>query len=322
MPVLNALVTQAKNTIAAYKTIILKWQKFCLIEGFPDCPAQAKHLCEFISQLALNKAPLSTFSKLSPALVFFHDANRVKKASVMEDPFVKLVLEGAKREAAERKPTTKKAPTLSQSEVHHLIDQTIWRNGPGKIGPNPDLIVWRTVVCLFVCYKTFCRFSCYQQLTSKDIEIFENHISVEFKHAKNDQFYNGTFSLLAALDGSPYCPKLIVSSYFQVMGFSRMQTEYLNCRILNSKNNSRAKPGERLCYSNSNKDNKNVLHSVGLTKKYSEKSFKVAGVSHAIDKNVPLLDIQSHGRWKSLEVPLIYTKKSEKCCLEVSKVVV
>ena len=79
---------------------------------------------------------------------------------------------------------------------------------------------------------------------------------------------------------------------------------------------------EKLCYSNSCRDTKSVLLSIGIRGNFTEKSFKVGGVSLAIDNNVPLIDVQSHGRWKSLETPLIYTEKSKRRRLEVSKVVV
>ena len=97
-----------------------------------------------------------------------------------------LLLEGAKREAAKQKPPTKKAPSLSQQKIHSIIDKTLWKDGPGVIGDSPDLATWRT------CYKCFCRWSCYQQLTPNDV-------------AKNDQFYSGSFSFLSVIPGSPYC---------------------------------------------------------------------------------------------------------------------
>ena len=97
--------------------------------------------------------------------------------------------------------------------------------------------------------------------------------------------------------------------------------DFLNCRILRSKEVVRAKGKEKLSYSNSCRDTKAVLAFMGLEGAFTEKSFKVAGVSLAVDKDIPLIDIQSHGRWKNLETPLIYTQKSKKRRLEVSKAV-
>ena len=84
--------------------------------------------------------------------------------------------------------------------------------------------------------------------------------------------------------------------------------EYLNCRILKSKG-FRAKPTEKLSYTSSLESSKKLLASLGLEGNFTEKTFKSSGVSEAVEKNVPLIDIQLHGRWKSLETPLIYTNK-------------
>ena len=315
-------IFQAPNTLGSYAGIIKKWKTFCEGKGFVACPADVKHLSEFIAQLSLDNAPLSTFSKLAPALVFYHQANRIQEPLAINDSFVKLLVEGAKREAAKRKPPTKKAPSLTQQEIHSIIDQTLWKDGPGVIGASPDLLTWRTVVRLYTCYKCFCRWSCYQQLTPNDVTFHADHVSIEFRYAKNDQFYSGSFSFLSVIPGSPYCPGLIFSSYITVMKFSRdLSVEFLNCRVLRSKEIYRAKPSEKLSYSNSSKDTKTLLASLGLHGNYSEKSFKVSGVSRAIDNNVPLIDVQAHGRWKSLETPLIYTQKSLKRKLGVSNVV-
>ena len=185
------------------------------------------------------------------------------------------MLEGAKREAAKNKPPTKKAQSLTQQEIHSIIDKTIWKHGNGIIGPDPDLIMWRTVVRLYTYYKTFCRWDGFQQLTTENITFHEDHVSIEFKRSKNDQFYSGTYSLLAVLPGSPYCPKLIYSTYFTVMNFKCSGIENLNCRILKTKTVVRPKPKEKLCYSNSARDTKQLLFSIGFVGKYSEKSFKV-----------------------------------------------
>ena len=118
--------------------------------------------------------------------------------------------------------------------LNWLLDKTIWKQGPGVIDPNADLAQWRTGIRILTYYKTFCRFSCYEQLTTKDVTFFEDHVSVEFRKAKNDQMYNGSFSLLSKLPCSPYCPYLIFASFFEVMSFSGVNLDYLNCRILKS----------------------------------------------------------------------------------------
>ena len=161
--------SKAKNTLSSYHSVLRKWKSFGEEKDFDIYSSTSFHVSDFISTLALSGESLATFQKLAPALSFFFQANRTKGEYPINDPFVKLLLEGAKREAASRKPTTKKAPCLSQEEMHQIIDKTLWKNGPGVIGPDPDLVVWRTVVKLYTYYKTFCRWNCYDQLTSRDL---------------------------------------------------------------------------------------------------------------------------------------------------------
>ena len=226
---------QAKNTIRSYESEIKKWQQYCEQRGFVDCPATSQNLCEFIAHMAMSGAPLTFFLKLSPAITFLHNANRINKPLAINEPFVKLVLDGAKREAAENKPRVKKSSSISQSEMHQLIDKILWRNGVGVLGPDPNLMEWRTVVRLYTYFKCFCRFDCYQQLMTENFSFNEDHVCIEFRRAKNDQFYGASYSLLSALPESPYCPKLIFESYFSVMKFALNSADFLNCRILTTK---------------------------------------------------------------------------------------
>ena len=154
------LMTQSKarNTIKSYESVIGKWKKYCEIKGCINLPAEKENLSTFIAELAVKKEPLSTFLKLSPALVFYHEANGVSSNQAVLDPFVKLILQGAKREASARKAGVVKADTVSPEVVHQMIDKVMWKGGtPGEIGPAPNLADWRTATRLYTYYKTFCR---------------------------------------------------------------------------------------------------------------------------------------------------------------------
>ena len=129
--------------------------------------------------------------------------------------------------------------------------------------------------------------------------------------------------MLASLPSNPaLCPKVIFRTYFKVMKFTGEGTEYLNCRVLHSGDIYRAKPAEPLSYTTSLENTKEILQRLEIPGNFSEKTFKVSGVSEAIHQNVPLVDIMSHGRWRNLETPLIYTNKNKKSRLEVSRKVV
>ena len=119
------------------------------------------------------------------------------------------------------------------------------------------------------------RFDCYQQLTTGDLAFSADHVSIEFKRAKKDQFYAGSICLLSILPGSPYCPQLVYSSYLKVMKFKEGGGDFLNCRVLKSKNLYRAKGSEKLSYSNSSRDTKVLLQLIRFKGNFTEKSFKV-----------------------------------------------
>ena len=147
--------------------------------------------------------------------------------------------------------------------------------------------------------------------------------SMTFPKCKNDQFYAGSICILAYLPSeTAYCPGTIYKTYFQLMEFKGVDGEYLNCRILCSKATYRAKPAEPLSYTTSLENTKSLLSNYGFEGKYSEKTFKVSGVSEAVHQDVPLMDIMSHGRWRGLETPLIYMNKNKRRRLEISKKVV
>ena len=114
------------------------------------------------------------------------------------------------------------------------------------------------------------------------------------------------------------CPKLVIYSYFQLMGFSGDSVEYLNCRIASIKGQQVAKPKEKLSYTTSLENSKTILLKFGLTGKYSEKSFKVAGVSEAFNQGLSMEDAMFHGRWKSVETPAIYCHQSKKKRIDVA----
>ena len=317
------LITKSKalGTVNSYATVINKWKTFCDGNQFQKSPARPEHVARFISSLAVKQESLSTFLKLSPALTFYHEAHGFTTTPAVSEPFIRLLLTGAKREASERKCKVKKADIVSSEVVHEIIDKVLWKHGVGTVGTDPNLADWRTVVRLYTYYKSFCRFDCYSQLTLSDIDFTEDYVQITFVRAKNNQFYSGSYCLLSNLPDSPYCPRLVFKSYFSVMKFTGTGVEYLNCRILNSRILS-AKPTEKLSYTSSLESSKKLLASMGLEGNFSEKSFKSSGVSEAIEKEVPLIDVQRHGRWKSLETPLIYDSRSKRRRLAVSKVVI
>ena len=50
---------------------------------------------------------------------------------------------------------------------------------------------------------------------------------------------------------------------------------------------------------------KKILAKSRLTESFSEKTFKVSGVSEAFNKGISMKDAMFHGGWRSLETPRV-----------------
>jgi hypothetical protein len=60
---------------------------------------------------------------------------------------------------------------------------------------------------------------------------------------------------------------------------------------------------------------------LGIPGKFSEKSFKVAGVSEAFNQGITMEDAMYHGRWRSIDTPAIYCHQNKAKRLKISSFV-
>ena len=169
-------------------------------------------------------------------------------------------------------------------------------------------------------YKTLCRNDCYAELLFQDVIIAEDHVQISFVRAKNDQLYEGSTTILSNLPDHPaYCPKIIFSKYFEAMGFKGSGVEYLNCRLQFTKRfGVQPLSHLRLAYSTSLAESKNLCLSLGFIGNFSEKSYKVAGVTQGFNSGMTSEEMKNHGRWRSSETPNIYYAQNKKKKMELS----
>ena len=181
----------------------------------------------------------------------------------IKDPFVRLLLDRAKHEAAMRKQKVTKAACLSKQQIRLVID-TLWDiNGGFRKGVS--LVHWRTVIRIFVMYKSWCRFDCYSHLTSNDILFEDDAVVINFPTAKNDQFYAGTMCPLSALPDEPkYCPKILLAQYFPLMNFKMVDNEFLNCQITNKKGVQGTYVWKKVSYTTLLENSKKICKDMGF----------------------------------------------------------
>ena len=269
--------------------------------------------------LADSDVSLSIINRVSPALTLLHEYQNHSTAAAIQSPFVQLLLSGAKREAAERRSPVKKAQVLTQAQIHTLVD-LLWKKGVGVIDESLKLSTWRAIVRIYTMYKTLCRNDCYGELLCSALLIDEDHVQLTFARAKNDQFYEGSISILAVTPNQPaYCPKLIYSKYFEVMSFRGSGIEYLNCRLRYSKTNGLVPIANlSLAYTSSLAESRELCLSQGFEGRFSEKSYKVAGVTVGFDAGLSSEQMMTHGRWKSSATPNVYYAQNKKKKMEIS----
>ena len=152
----------------------------------------------------------------------------------------------------------------------------------------------------------------------------QDHVQINFCEANNDQFYEGSISILANLPNQPaYCPNVILSCYFRVMSFSHQGLEYLNCRVrFCKKDGLQSLPTFALAYTSSLSESRQLFSSLGFVGKFSEKSYKVAGVSQGFDAGLSSEEMMHHGRWKSIDTPKIYYAQNKKKKMDISTKIV
>ena len=63
-------------------------------------PATNSGVTQYITMLADSDASLSIINRISPALTLLHEYQNHGTAAAIQSPFIKLLLSGAKREAA------------------------------------------------------------------------------------------------------------------------------------------------------------------------------------------------------------------------------
>ena len=123
-----------------------------------------------------------------------------------------------------------------------------------------------------------------------DIILEEDHVQLSFARSKNDQYYDGSITILASLPEQPKnCPKVIFATYFKAMSFKQTGVEFLNCRLqFTKKFGVQALPHLSLAYSTSLVESRKLCHALGFEGNFSEKSYKVAGVTQGFDAGLSL----------------------------------
>ena len=222
--------------------------------------------------------------------------------------------------ATKRKPV-RKAHVFSVGVLNKLIEKLVNPHAadPWKINPSD----FRGIVRVTVYYYTFCRYADFNILTDKDVQDCGDHLKIYFKTSKNDQWYNGSLSVIAAQD-SDTCPVKLIRLYFSRFGLvfaSELSTgTYLNFRLQRSAGSWKALQGSRLSLTSATEKMRTTLAKVTPdAAKFTEKSFKVTGVTSLLDSSESLENVMLAGRWHGLLTPQHYRDTSVHFRLSITK---
>ena len=173
---------------------------------------------------------------------------------------------------------------------------------------------FRAIARGLVMYFSFCQFSDYSQLKDTDLDDQGSHIVVNFKKSKNDQYYEGSSCFIPARD-SPCCPVKILRLYYRRfhLHFKGHESSniFLNFRVAKRHGYHLAIANTKLAVNTATSQMRSLLNKHGFPgNSYTEKSFKVGGVTALCDSGEGLENVMVAGRWRNMYTPMHYRNSS------------
>lgn len=160
----TTLAAKASGTVVNYGNSLKRWIEFSNNNKLIPFPATVADIALFFSHLSSIGTSASVIETSYSALKWVHVIAGV--ANPMVNPFVKTVIEGAKRKNA--KPVTKKTP-ISKDTLTRCCE---------KCADNNELLIRRDISMALLLFAGFFRFSELAYLTIKDIAICATHLTI------------------------------------------------------------------------------------------------------------------------------------------------
>ena len=189
------------------------------------CPSDPFHVAIYLNHLLQTNGTKGTLITAAYGMNWAHHVGVF--ASPLEDPFVKLVLQGCERLCG--KPTRKKDP-LTCPMITELIDLYRTRTG------NPDLRQYRFLLLTVVCFSGFLRIDEILHTQLKHVQISSEYLSIFLPKCKNDQLRQGN-TVYIARTNSAYCPVTLTEQFLRHAQLSLLDHDaFLILRLIKMKN--------------------------------------------------------------------------------------
>ena len=298
----------APGTMSSYAGPIEDFKMFCQEQHY-KLGFSSKILVHYITSLAKREISYSYVCRVMPALKLLADS--LDKPLIITD-YIQRLMKGLKRRTSRLREPAKKAAELPLDTIKFLVKKelVVYASNIQLINP----IVLRTLCRTTVEYFLHCRFNDFAQLEARHFRLTDAGIEVTFPRGKTDQLHNGSSSVLVA-NGSDFCPVWIVSTYFRRAGFSfsniREDFSKVNCQIRKSGGSWIFQNHKKLGRTTAIEQLQQLLRkwgfpSIGVT----DKSAKSEGVTRSLEAGASLEEVQLHGRWKTLDIPMRYKRNS------------
>ena len=179
---------------------------------------------------------------------------------------------------------------------------------------------FRSIFRAVVIYCTVCRFDDFSRLKDSNFTDNGNHVKIIFERSKNDQFGDNSRSVIPVCDDSDSCPAKIIRAYFHRFGLQfNGSGKYVNFRLKKDAGRHIPLYSTSLSQSNATKCTRELLVKHGFDgSRFTEKSFKVQGVTQLLDSGEPLENVMVFGRWMRTTILLHYRNLSENFLLSVA----
>ena len=313
--------SKAPKTVEMYKGAFARFKNWAQGMKVPVLPTTVDDLMVYLMYVSENTESFAAVKMARYAVAYYHQMGGYQDPT--KDPAVALVVEAAKRAWAH--PVKKARPMtfyIIQMMVDKILGADIVRTGNFKV----PIIEWRTVMNVVMKFMFVARNADVIELTRQNFTFERDLLFVHFPHAKNDQYWQGNTTMFEAAEKKKYCPVYLLKKYFERLNYKDDSKGHFLPKVALKRNKKLKKsewvavPEEHISYSTCLMDRRRVLAKLGLpAKEFTEHSDRGGGASHLFNNGATVEEVQTQGRWKSIETPKKYIQRSEQKGREISR---
>ena len=260
-----------------------------------------------ISSYAMSTRSTALVDEMTAAVNHFHGLAGYPSPSSSRR--ARLTLRGIGRAFAKpRRQALPLSPCLVKAATATLGDDLVRTTGFEK-----SVTLWRTVVCMAFSFSTLARFDCMTKVRIHHIHFYMDGASIFFPHSKTDQLGRGQMVFLNRLEGSHFCPVLLLKAYTLRLQFAAFTTNtfpftgFLFPALRRIRGETQL---TRLAFSRqgATKALRDLLSDLGTPdpSAFTLHSGRRGGATFAAMNGCDFLSLKRQGRWRSDASPQTY----------------